>query len=107
MSTIKLLAFLPFIGWVFISGCKCKTNQCEEHTVADSTKAVAVTMRVEGMTCGNCEKTITTKLKSIDGVFSPSASYSDTIVTFRADTSVVTIDSVRSVIASCGFKPVP
>lgn len=107
MSTFKHLAFFIFASVVLLSGCKCKTNQCSDHAVADSTKAVSISMRVEGMTCGNCEKTITAKLKAIDGVFSPVASYADTLVTFKVDTSLVTIDSVRSAIAACGFVPVP
>lgn len=98
-------AILVLVATIVTGSCTCRNQTCQHASQADSTKAVALSIHVDGMTCTNCENTITTNLAKVNGIFSPTASYTDSLVTLRLDTALVSVDSVKAVIAACGFVP--
>ena len=74
--------------------------------VAASAKPATVTIRVEGMHCGNCAASIKKKLKATAGVEDVSVSFEKKEAWVKFDDQKTTVAKLREVINSTGFKAV-
>ena len=63
----------------------------------------SVTISVNGMKCGGCEKTVTTALTAIDGVLSVKASFQDKTVEIDFDSTKTDLDTLEDAIIDAGF----
>ena len=64
----------------------------------------SVTFTVTGMKCGGCESNITSKLQTLEGVLSVSASHKDDEVEIEFDPSKTDPESIKDVITEAGFS---
>jgi len=63
----------------------------------------AITLNVDGMSCGGCEKSITEKLMAISGVSKVSASHSENTVAIEFDDTQTNTAALTEVIEDAGF----
>ena len=63
----------------------------------------SVELKVEGMTCGGCVKSIQNALQSHEGVGSASANLDAKLVTVEFDPSVIQRDGIVQAIEDAGF----
>jgi len=66
----------------------------------------SVTLNVEGMSCGGCEKSITEKLTAVGGVNSVEASSANNTVAIEFDEAQVQQAALEEVIEDAGFDVV-
>jgi periplasmic mercuric ion binding protein len=74
--------------------------------VAASAGTATVTIRVEGMHCGNCAASIKKKLKATAGVEDVSVSFEKKEAWVKFDDQKITVAQLREIINSTGFKAV-
>ncbi len=74
--------------------------------VAASAGTATVTIRVEGMHCGNCAASITKKLKATAGVEDVRVSFEKKEAWVKFDDQKLTVAKLREIINSTGFKAV-
>lgn len=74
--------------------------------VAASAGTATVTIRVEGMHCGNCAASITKKLKATAGVEDVRVSFEKKEAWVKFDDQKLTVAKIREIINSTGFKAV-
>jgi copper chaperone CopZ len=72
--------------------------------VAASAKPATVTIRVEGMHCGNCAASINEKLKATAGVEDVRVSFEKKEAWIKYDDEKLTVANLREIINSTGFK---
>jgi len=63
-----------------------------------------VEIRVDGMTCGGCVKSIQNALTNRDGITSAAADLDNSIVTVEFDSGVIQQDAIEQVITDAGFS---
>lgn len=66
-----------------------------------------VTLRVTGMSCEGCARTLETALKKEEGVFDARVSYERGEAWIKYDDQKITLDKLREIIKSAGFGVVP
>jgi copper chaperone len=66
----------------------------------------SLALKVTGMKCGGCENNVTTKLKSIEGVQSATASSKEQAVKVEFDTEKTNRDAIVKAIAEAGYDVV-
>jgi copper chaperone len=66
----------------------------------------SATLTVTGMKCGGCENNVTTKLKSLDGVKSATASSKDKAVKVEFDTTQTSLGAIVQAITEVGYTVV-
>lgn len=71
-----------------------------------SAATVTVTIRIEGMHCGNCAASIKKKLKVTRGVQDVHVSFEKKEALIKYDDQKITVVELRAVINSTGFKAV-
>lgn len=71
-----------------------------------SADTTTVTIRVEGMHCGNCSASVTKKLKATAGVEDVKVSFEKKEAWIKFDDQKITVAQLREVINSTGFKAV-
>ncbi|ABB23222.1 heavy-metal-associated domain family protein [Pelodictyon luteolum DSM 273] len=64
-------------------------------------------VRVEGMTCGGCERSVKEALMELEGVLSAEASFLENVVRVDYDPDMISIRAIMSVIVELGFRVVP
>ena len=69
-------------------------------SAADAT----VTIRIEGMHCGNCAASVKKKLKATKGVLDVQVSFDKKEALIKYDDEKVTVAELRAAINSTGFK---
>lgn len=74
--------------------------------IGTSAATATVTIRVEGMHCGNCAASITKKLKATAGVEDVQVSFEKKEAWIKFDDQKITVTQLREVINSTGFKAV-
>jgi copper chaperone CopZ len=74
--------------------------------IAASAKPATVTIRVEGMHCGNCAASIKKKLKATEGVEEVRVSFPKKEAWVKFDDQKISVAKLREVINSTGFKAV-
>lgn len=75
-------------------------------SIAASAATATVTIRVEGMHCGNCAESIKKKLKATAGVEDVRISFEKKEAWVKFDDQKITVVKLREVINSTGFKAV-
>ncbi len=75
-------------------------------SLAVSAASATVTIRVEGMHCGDCASSIEKKLKATDGVEEVRVSFEKKEAWIKFDDNKTTVARLREVINSTGFKAV-
>jgi len=63
----------------------------------------SISLNVEGMSCGGCEKSISSALLAKDGVNSVTASHSDGTVAIDFDDARIQADALAAAIEAAGF----
>jgi copper chaperone len=63
-----------------------------------------ISISVNGMKCGGCEKTINTALSEVDGILSVSASHQDSKVDVEFDPDKIDVESIEDAIEDAGFN---
>jgi copper chaperone CopZ len=63
-----------------------------------------VELKVEGMTCGACARSVTSKLSGLDGVSSASVDLAAGKATVKRDDSRVSIDNLIAALGEIGFR---
>ena len=63
----------------------------------------SASLTVTGMKCGGCENNVTTKLKSLNGVKSASASSKDKEVKVEFDATITNLEAIGQAIAEVGY----
>lgn len=63
----------------------------------------SIELTVTGMKCGGCETNVKEKLQAVTGVSSVQADFKNNRVSVEFDRSLVTLDSIKSVITAAGF----
>jgi len=66
----------------------------------------SASLKVTGMKCGGCENNVTTKLKSINGVQSASASSKNQEVVVEFDSDLTDLDTISQAIVNTGYTVV-
>ena len=95
---------LFFILTIVVFGCQNTTNSStKEEASASSVEKVYLTMEVEGMTCGGCERTVQGALIAIDGIDSAFASHTEKQVRILVDTSLVSLTKMQEAINAKGY----
>lgn len=64
----------------------------------------SVSIAVNGMKCGGCEKTINTAVSAIEGVLSVKSSFQDKRVDVEFDPDVTDLESIEDAIEDEGFS---
>ena len=84
------------------------TNQVNKRTVSkgELQALISTDFHINGMTCTGCEKTITTTVKSIDGVKDVTASYIDSLATVTFDSTMTTTAMISQKINDLGYNVV-
>lgn len=75
-------------------------------STAVSAATATVTVRIEGMHCGNCANSITKKLKGTEGVEEVQVSFEKKEAWIKYDDQKTDVAKLREVINSTGFKAV-
>jgi copper chaperone len=65
-----------------------------------------VVLRVEGMTCGHCKKSVENALVNLHGVTLAEVSLEDGIVKIDFDSATVGLDVIKDAISDAGYKVV-
>jgi copper chaperone CopZ len=86
------------IGFVMLA--LIMTLSVSPASAADAT----VTVRIEGMHCGNCAASVTKKLKATKGVQDVRVSFEKKEAVIKYDDQKVTVAELRAAINSTGFK---
>ena len=63
-----------------------------------------VEIRVDGMTCGGCVKSIQNALNNRDGVASAAADLDSSVVAVEFDAAVIQKDAIEQAIVDAGFS---
>lgn len=63
-----------------------------------------VEIRVDGMTCGGCVKSIQNALNNRDGVASAAADLDSSMVAIEFDSGVIQQDAIEQAIVDAGFS---
>ena len=63
----------------------------------------SITLNVDGMSCGGCEKSITEKLMSLNGVTRVNASHANNTIAIDYDETQVATDALSETIEDAGF----
>lgn len=61
---------------------------------------------VTGMKCGGCENNVTTKLKTLDGIKSATASSKDKAVNVEFDNDKIDLKAIAKAITAAGYTVV-
>lgn len=110
---MKKLLFI-ILGSIILASCGGNAPS-EASTNADSTVINPpvidttitysdVLIKVEGMTCTNCEKTIIKALRSAPGVADAAADWRAGVAKAKYDPAVTTQDAIKAVIEGKGYK---
>ena len=105
----NLLLILTTTGLFIISSCQfnqsSKNDTEKSLAVKDSSiQFTQLDLKVNGMTCEGCEKTIETGVQQLNGIADINASYTDSVVTIKCDTSKVTLNDIKNKIADLGYQ---
>jgi len=68
---------------------------------------MTLTLRVDGMTCGGCEKAVTRAVGQLEGVSRVSASHQEKRVEVSFDETKVTRETIEAKIARLGYQLLP
>jgi copper chaperone len=63
----------------------------------------SIELTVTGMKCGGCETNVREKLQAVAGVSAAQADFKNNRVSVEFDATLVTLDSIKSVITVAGF----
>lgn len=98
---MKQILFIAFIS-IVLSACSPK-----QHT-ADKEKTPAVmvemTIKVEGMTCTECEQSIAKGVNELAGIDSISANHLDSTAFIRFDSTKTNLKEISAAIAKRGYE---
>jgi copper chaperone len=66
----------------------------------------SASLTVTGMKCGGCENNVTTKLKSMAGIISATASSKDKLVNVEFDSQKIDLKAIADAITDAGYTVV-
>jgi copper chaperone CopZ len=106
---MKKQLFVAFaIIAMMVAGCQSKTSSGNKEvsateTIQPSAELTQLNLKVTGMTCEGCEKTIKTGLANLEGIASVEASFKDSLVTAQIDPTKVTPAKIKETITNLGY----
>src|SRR3990172_2801425 len=63
-----------------------------------------VTIKIKGMMCGHCEKTVTEAAKSVKGVKKASSDFKIGVAKVSFDSSVTDLETIKKAIVDAGYE---
>ena len=93
-----------FIAFISIVLSSCSPRQ---HSVGDGktpATMVEVNLKIEGMTCTDCEASIKKGVTELAGVDSISSNYKDSTAFVRFDTTKTNLKEISAAIAKRGYE---
>lgn len=101
---MKKILFIFLVAGVAFTSCqspKQKTDTNKTPVVASA--SVEATLRVEGMTCTECEQSIAKGVKQLPGIDSISANHLDSTAFVRFDPSKTDLSKISAAIEGRGY----
>jgi copper chaperone CopZ len=91
---------------VIVLGIVLAACSPKQHTAKEATSAIMVEMnlKVEGMTCDECEASIQKGVNELAGIDSISANHGDSTAFVRFDSSKTNLKEISEAIAKRGFE---
>jgi mercuric ion transport protein len=104
----------PYLLSLGLDDASARANTSPEHTATattdddaaepdDSAALAAVTLDVEGMTCGGCARSIQATLRGLDGVEEASVTFEPPRARVSYDPSQVSVEALTQATADVGF----
>jgi len=103
---MKKIIFILLIGIAFAA---CQAPQKKTETTQQATapvKLVETTLRVEGMTCTDCEQSVAKGVNALAGIDSISANHLDSTAFVRYDPSKTDLSQITKAIEGRGYQVV-
>ncbi|HEY3370701.1 MAG TPA: heavy-metal-associated domain-containing protein [Prolixibacteraceae bacterium] len=98
MKRVLFIAFMSFV----LSACSPKQHSVvKENTPATM---VEVNLKIEGMTCTDCEASIKKGVTELAGIDSISANYKDSTAFVRFDSAKTNLKEISEAIAKRGYE---
>ncbi len=92
-----------FTLWAVVLACQTKVKN-ENQTLSSDVNAVSLELKVDGMTCEGCERTIEKGLKMEKGVFSVIADHESGSAIITVDTSIMHRSQIITAIEELGYS---
>jgi copper chaperone CopZ len=99
---MKTLFFFSFMLMILLASCGGSVSKPAQNEVKENLK---ISLKVGGMTCDGCEKTIETGVAQLQGIKSVDASFKDSTVVVALDTTLVHEADIKATIAKLGYSP--
>jgi len=97
---MKTSFFFSLMMILLLAGCSGSSSKPAQNEVAENLK---VSLKVGGMTCDGCEKTIETGVAQLKGIKSVDASFKDSTVVVSLDTTLVHEADIKGTITKLGY----
>jgi len=102
---MKKILFILLVGLAF-TACQTPQKKAEATQAAAPVKLVETTLRVEGMTCTDCEQSIAKGVNALAGIDSISANHLDSTAFVRYDPSKTDLAQISKAIEGRGYQVV-
>ncbi len=103
MKNILLLCTLT-VAFFACNNTNTKPETKSQEVVVNTAAIKTLHLKVSGMTCEGCEKTIETSLTKLDGVVTVDALHQSGVADISYDTTKVSIELLSQTINNLGYK---
>ncbi len=103
---MKIVFRILVLLTIAAGACTPKQDQKVETPAASQTAIRDVTYKVEGMTCGDCEKSICKGVKELSGIRTVEASHENSTARVVFDPSQINEEGIIAAIEKRGYKVV-
>lgn len=97
---MKTSFFYSFVLALLLASCSGSVSKPAQTEMAENLK---ISLKVGGMTCDGCEKTIETGVAQLQGIKSVDASFKDSTVEVSLDSTLVHEADIKATIAKLGY----
>lgn len=106
MKKIMVLLFLTalFVACGSQNEKSSSQNSQQEQVSIDPANLEITKLAVFGMTCGGCERTVTTTVGKLAGVDKVVASHKDSTVTITFDKTQANLEEIKAAIEDKGYQ---
>jgi copper chaperone CopZ len=98
---MKQILFIAFIS-IVLSACAPKQHTADKAITP--TTMVEVNLKIEGMTCDECEASIQKGVNELAGIDSISANHEDSTAFVRFDSTKTNLKEISAAIAKRGYE---
>jgi copper chaperone CopZ len=103
----NLIVNLVITAVVLCVGCSNQTNDQsnkKQEQEVNMANLVKTTIKVEGMTCAGCEKSIESNLKEIPGIVDVKANHEDSATFVSFDSTLLSLATIKEGIVQTGYQ---